>query len=98
MRTPGGLFALASMIAVPTESIADCDYPALEKAGSEETGHARTALGIRLFVGVSEGRFEPVHRQIAEFLAAQYVARRIGIEFRYSCDDAGTHRNRADGL
>ena len=55
----------------------DGDYPALEEIAGEAGGHARSVLGTRLFVGVSERRFEPVHRQIAEFLAARHVARRI---------------------
>ena len=35
---------------------------------------ARNALGTRLFVGVSEGKLAPAHRQLAEFLAARYVS------------------------
>ena len=52
----------------------DSDYPALEEIDGELVGHGRHALGTRLFVGVSEGRFAPVHRQISEFLAAQHIA------------------------
>ena len=33
-----------------------------------------TSWETRLFVGVSEGKLAPAHRQIAEFLAAQYVS------------------------
>ena len=37
-------------------------------------GKAGQVLGTRLFVGVSEGRLAPAHRQIAEFLAARHVS------------------------
>ena len=56
----------------------DTDYPSLEEIDGDVADHSRQVLGTRLFVGISEGRFAPVHRQIAEFLAAQHIARLIG--------------------
>ena len=37
----------------------------------------RRALGTRLFTSPHEGRYSPVHRHVAEFLAARHVARLI---------------------
>ena len=62
---------------LPDRATPDSDYPSLEEIYGEVAGDARRVLGTRLFVGVSEGRFAPVHRQIAEFLAAQQIARLI---------------------
>lgn len=47
----------------------DCDHPA--------PAVLRHALATRLFKAVDERRFLPVHRHVAEFLAARYLARRI---------------------
>ena len=62
---------------LPDRATPASDYPSLEEIDGEVAGDARSVLGTRLFVGVSEGRFAPVHRQIAEFLAAQHIARLI---------------------
>ena len=40
----------------------------------EQQSGARAALASRLFRAPREGMFEPVHRHIAEFLAARYLA------------------------
>ena len=37
----------------------------------------RATLGTRLFQGADDMRFVPLHRQVAEFLAGRYLARRI---------------------
>ena len=68
--------------------VLDCCVP--EPEGSREsaagaTGTAsgsarrllRRALGTRLFTSPHEGRYSPVHRHVAEFLAARHVARLI---------------------
>ena len=55
----------------------DEEYPALSEAGSEQD-KLRFALDTSLFVNASEGERTPVHRQIAEFLAAKYLSRVIG--------------------
>ena len=47
----------------------DCDYP-----DSSALDHA---LGTKLFGAVGGGQLAPVHRHVAEFLGAQYLARRI---------------------
>ena len=56
------------------KAIPDEDYPTPEEVKSDEEGDVRHVLGTRLFVGSSEGRLVPAHRQISEFLAARYVA------------------------
>ena len=44
----------------------------------DERTPLRLALNTRLFESPEEGRRVPTHRQIAEFLAARYLAKRIG--------------------
>ena len=60
---------------VPGRAEPDSDYPSLIEAGGDLQGLARDVLGTRLFTGISEGKLAPVHRQIAEYLAARYVSR-----------------------
>ena len=62
---------------LPDRATPSTDYPSLEGIEGDVAVHSKQALGTRLFTGVSEGRFAPVHRQIAEFLAAQHIARLI---------------------
>ena len=50
------------------------DFPELERIPGEVPQILRHALGTRLFEEPSEGRRTPVHRQVAEFLAARYLA------------------------
>ncbi len=52
-------------------------YPGLEKITGENREIFRYVLGTKLFEAPSEGCVAPVHRQIAEFLAARYLARLI---------------------
>ena len=59
---------------LPDRAEPDKDYPSLADIGEDMQGRARQVLGTRLFKGVSEGRLAPVHRQIAEFLAARHVS------------------------
>ena len=60
---------------LPDRAEPDGDYPSFtEFCGEVGDGTARNVLGTRLFVGVSEGKLAPAHRQVAEFLAAQYVS------------------------
>ena len=56
------------------------DYPAVEQCEYERPEQLRAALSTKLFksVGVGESLFNPVHRHIAEFLAARYLARLVG--------------------
>ena len=54
------------------------EYPALESFGDDHHGRFRLALATKLFEGVSDGGFAPVHRHIAEFLGARYLAGIIG--------------------
>ena len=59
---------------LPDRAEPDVDYPYLSAVGDDPGGRARQVLGTRLFVGVSEGKLAPAHRQVAEFLAARYVS------------------------
>ena len=52
----------------------DDDYPGLEQIPEDRRETLRHALGTRLFESPGEGRLAPVHRQVAEFLAARYLA------------------------
>ena len=59
---------------LPDRAEPDVDYPSLAAVGDDPGGRARQVLGTRLFMGVSEGKLAPAHRQIAEFLAARHVS------------------------
>ena len=52
----------------------DNEYIEVSRSGTETVAIARNALGTKIFRTVSEGRVAPVHRQIAEFLAARHLA------------------------
>ena len=56
------------------ESAADTDYPELNQSISDDLEACRQAVTTRLFTAVGEARFAFVHRHIAEFLGARYVA------------------------
>ena len=47
-------------------------------AGSPSRHALRTALGTKLFKGADGRGFVPLHRQIAEFVAGRYLAKRVG--------------------
>lgn len=56
------------------------DYPALDDLGPTDRNLAQTALHTKLFTEAAPAgvrRFAPHHRQIAEFLGARHLARRI---------------------
>ena len=55
----------------------DADYPDLNRCARECREQCRQATSTMLFEAVAEGRFRPVHRHVAEFLAGRYLARRI---------------------
>ena len=56
----------------------DSNYPDLEACGYECADRLRLALASKLFKGLSNNRFTPVHRHVAEFLAARYLSGIIG--------------------
>ena len=60
----------------------DSSYPQLESYGYEHADRLHLALASKLFKGVSDNRssnrFTPVHRHIAEFLGARYLAGIVG--------------------
>ncbi len=51
----------------------DEKYPALDQC-DYDLAALRSALATKLFKGVSNNRFTPIHRHIAEFLAGRYLA------------------------
>ena len=53
-------------------------YPTLEQCGGDHPDRLRLALATKLFKGVSDNRFTPVHRHVSEFLGARYLAQVIG--------------------
>lgn len=55
----------------------DDDYPDLKLYSDDDPDGLRPALSTMLFEGESDNRFTPVHRHIAEFLGARYLARII---------------------
>ena len=55
----------------------DENYPALDQCDSDSLEMLRYALATKLFKSVSDNRFSPVHRHIAEFLGARHLARVI---------------------
>ena len=52
----------------------DMDFPSYIEIARDSLDEIRRILGTRLFTGAAEGKLQPVHRQIAEFLASRYVA------------------------
>ena len=69
------LLSGAAGYTLPDRAEPDGDYPSFtEVDGEAGGGTTRNVLGTRLFVGTSEGRLAPAHRQIAEFLAARHVS------------------------
>ena len=52
----------------------DEDYPALDQCDSGSLEMLHYARATKLFKGVSDNRFSPFHRHIAEFLGARYLA------------------------
>ena len=55
----------------------DTEYLSLSEICDENREKCQLILNSELFVPVSEDRFVPVHRQVAEFLAAKFAATRI---------------------
>ena len=64
---------------------------ASDRDGASRSALLRAALRTKLFRASSNGRFEPVHRHIAEFLGARYLARLIGgpKQGRRACCETG---------
>ena len=69
------LLAGVAGFTLPDRAEPDVDYPSFTKVAGEAQGSAaRSVLGTRLFVGASEGKLAPAHRQIAEFVASRHVS------------------------
>ena len=60
----------------------DAEYPELSRCAGEHRAAARQAISTKLFKAAAEGRYEPVHRHVAEFLAGRYLARLVEGERR----------------
>ncbi len=59
---------------------ADGEYPTPDQCDYDSHEALRSALATKLFKGVSDNRFAPVHRHIAEFLGARHLAQVIDRE------------------
>ena len=55
----------------------DADYLPMDTLADESPDILRRALSTKLFKSEATGRFIPVHRHIAEFLGARYLAKQI---------------------
>ena len=53
---------------------ANAEYLDIDQCAYEQPHRLRTALATRLFTARAEGRFEYIHRHIAEFVAAKHLA------------------------
>ncbi len=62
--------------AVRAEAVAE-DYPDLRIVSQTGDKLYREALASKLFSSPAEGRTEPKHRQVAEYLGGRYLAKRI---------------------
>jgi hypothetical protein len=60
----------------------DAGYPESSRCAGEYREAARRAISTKLFKAAADGRYEPVHRHVAEFLAGRYLARLIAGERR----------------
>ena len=59
------------------DGLSDTEYLSLNEICDEDSNKCRLMLNSKLFEPVSEDRFVPVHKQVAEFLAAKFAATRI---------------------
>ena len=82
LDTAGRLCAIQLLAGVagytPQHGQPDNEYPALDQFDSDSPNGTRPALTTKLFRGVSDNRFTPVHRHVAEFLGARYLTQVIG--------------------
>ena len=69
----GQLIAGTLGYALPGPAGPIAEYPSPADL-ADDPARTRLVLNSRLFVGASEGRLAPAHRQIAEFLAARHLA------------------------
>lgn len=66
---------------------AGSEYVTLDQCEYEHPEHLKAALASKLFKADSEGRFVPVHRHVAEFLAGRHLAKIIdGEDVRTKCN------------
>ena len=60
----------------------DADYPDLDRCAGRHRDGARQAVSTKLFKAVADGRYQPVHRHVAEFLAGRHLSRVVEGEGR----------------
>lgn len=58
-------------------AVGDAEYPGLDAEFADRRGVLRDALASRVFAGGPPDRIAPAHRQIAEYLAARFLAGRL---------------------
>lgn len=58
-------------------AVGDAEYPGLDAESADRRGVLRDALASRVFAGGPPDRIVPAHRQIAEYLAARFLAGRL---------------------
>lgn len=58
-------------------AVGDAGYPGLDAESADRRGVLRDALASRVFAGGPPDRIVPAHRQIAEYLAARFLAGRL---------------------
>ena len=68
------LISGAAGYTLPDRAEPDEDYPSFTEVCGEAHDPSMKVLGTRLFVGVAPGKLASAHREVAEFLAAQYVS------------------------
>lgn len=61
------------------EDAEDSRYPFVDSCTIGSASGLREALATKLFKADSTRRFSPVHRQVAEYLAAKHIARRVAL-------------------
>ena len=59
------------------ESREDADYPHASRCARENADRCRQATRTNLFRAAGEGRRQPMHRHVAEFLAGRHLARLV---------------------
>ena len=80
LEAAGRLCAVLLMSGSPGSAVLgreSADYPDLNRCARREQGPGRRAVSTKLFKAVADGRFEPIHRHVAEFLAGRHLARLI---------------------
>ena len=76
----GRLCAVLLMSGLPGSAVPgreSADFPDLNRCAGQQEERCRRAVSTKLFKAAAGGRFQPIHRYVAEFLAGRYLARLI---------------------